>query len=121
MVIKGKFSKLDKADNPLDAIKAIFGENLDPNRPFLGQQHTYTGERGKQVLHTVRMRDVHDLVLKHIAHACGDDRDPDEIILDDLYKYDLNQIDPLGLVIELCSDIERMMGIYPNVPDLKKN
>ena len=61
------------------------------------------------------MRDIQDLILKHIAGACADDREPHEITIDDLYKYDLNDVDPLSLVVEVCCDIERMMGIYPNL------
>ena len=114
-VIKGNFTKLDKAKNPIDVIKAVFSENLDPNRPFTGQPNSLAGERGNQLLYNIRMRDIQDLILKHIAHMCADDRNDNEITIDDIYKYDLNDIDPLGLVVEVCCDIERMMGIYPNL------
>lgn len=36
----------------------------------------------------------------------------------DLYKMDLNEIDPLALCQNFCCEVEKMMGIFPNVPEL---
>lgn len=37
----------------------------------------------------------------------------------DVYKIDWNKIDPIAICQNMACEIEKMMGIFPNVPDLK--
>lgn len=36
----------------------------------------------------------------------------------DLYGFNLDQLDPMAVAQNLCCEVEKMMGIYPNVPSL---
>lgn len=36
----------------------------------------------------------------------------------DVYKVDLNKIDPLAIAINMTNEMEKMMGVFPNVPKL---
>lgn len=49
------------ADAVEDAFNALDSETLDRDRPYLGQPHTFTGERGKQEVFGVTMRDIRDI------------------------------------------------------------
>jgi hypothetical protein len=39
----------------------------------------------------------------------------------DLYGWDLNKLDPMAVAQNLACEIEKIMGIYPNVPALMPN
>jgi len=93
----------------------------DPTRPFDGQPHTDQGKRGKTFIVGLRMRDVCDCFVKgwldatmrgHLieANAC-DYRD----------VYSGEDPDPLAVMQNMMCHIEKMMGIYPNVPTLKED
>lgn len=38
--------------------------------------------------------------------------------INDLYEFDLNALDPIAIAQNLVCRMEKMMGIYPNVPEL---
>ena len=92
--------------------------SLDRSRPYDGQSHTDGGVRGKQEVHGVTIRDVADCVILAFLSCAGMERECP--IRDDIYSIpDLNELDPGAVVQNAVCNIEKMMGIYPNVPELK--
>jgi hypothetical protein len=75
-------------------------QRSDRNRPYLGQSHTADGERGKTSVEGLTMRDVSDCIRRGIALATS--------------KY--GGLDPVAAAQNTCCEIEKMMGIFPNLP-----
>ncbi len=73
-------------------------------RPYLGQAQTVHGERGKCLVKGVSMRDVADCIARGFAEALapGDGWD----------------FDQHAMVQNAMANVEKAMGIYPNVPPL---
>src|SRR6056300_1253685 len=99
-VISGCFTPIEKAKTLEEALKALVDNSTDFNRPFLGQPHTLNGERGKQMVSGLRMRDIRDCLHKAKWKEAGE------------------LIDMEALAQNLLCEIEKAMGIYPNVPKL---
>ena len=101
------------------AFKEIQGASafsLDRDRAYDGQSHTDNGTRGKEFIKGITMRDMSDcIVLAMIGIGGVETENP---IHDDIYKADLNDIDPGALIQNVMINVEKMMGIYPNVPKL---
>lgn len=95
------------------------------DRPYDGQSHTDAGLRGKTFVHGLTMRDIVDCYKRAVALSAGHVApdayaEADKGGLDfDLYAIDLNQLDPGAIGQNLTCEIERMMGIFPNVPELE--
>ena len=99
------------------------------NRPYSGQPHTDHGERGKAEISGVTFRDLRDCFIRavflsahHIASAGYDEAVKGENAVlseNDLYDLDLNRLDPVAIAQNLSCEIEKLMGIYPNVPSLE--
>lgn len=91
----------------------------DRDRQYDGQTWTVDGIRGKTEVKGVTMRDIKDCYIKAVLLSMGvglkEDWRPQ-----DLYKVDYNNIDPLAIISNLTVEIEKMMGIYPNIPKLDK-
>jgi hypothetical protein len=92
--------------------------SLERDRPYDGQPHTDQGERGKQLVAGLTMRDVADCMVLGFLDAAGIERE--RPIRDDIYTIDLPDIDPGAVIQNALCHIEKMMGIYPNVPGLKE-
>ncbi len=107
-------------------IEAFGAHNIDPARPFTGQEHTDEGARGQQEIHGVRMRDLADCLAISFVLSAGlegentlrDKIDDVTLTYNDLYKLDLSVMDPVALIQNLTCEVEKRMGIFPNVPDL---
>ncbi|MGW8177243.1 MAG: hypothetical protein ACWGQW_00380 [bacterium] len=116
----GKDIPMIKPDNLEEALEALDPTDLlsvmDRGRPYNGQPWTDTGERGKQEVSGVTMRDIRDCFIR----ACYDSRPPEQNPPDSVYKLDWEQIDVMAVCQNMTCWIERYMGIYPNVPDLKE-
>ena len=97
-------------------IQGSSGLSLDRSRPYDGQAHTDNGERGKQLVEGLTMRDVADCIVRGFLDCGGIDRECP--IHDDIYSLDLDNIDPGAVIQNACCHIERYMGIFPNVPEL---
>jgi hypothetical protein len=93
----------------------------DRERPYDGQPWTYNGLRGKTLVEGLTMRDIRDCFVQAIL-VCA----PPHLGLykkveegtwssSDLYGWDLDQIDPLAVAQNLTCNIEKMMGIFPNI------
>ncbi len=101
-------------------------DRLYRNRPYKGQPHTDNGERGKQLVAGLTMRDLGDCFIFAAFQAGNDQLTPEryeevkagKVCRNDLYKLDWNKLDPGALMQNMTCNVERMMGIYPNVPEL---
>ena len=89
--------------------------HLDRDRPYDGQPHTGYGERGRQEIHGVTMRDVMDAYFR----ACFDSSGllPGEWPAS-IYDLPWDEMDVVAVSQNLLVNIEKAMGIYPNIPRL---
>lgn len=111
--------------------------NMQRDRPYNGQEHTDKGKRGQTMVQGLTMRDIKDCfmrayILSHSYYAPGtaDKIQPNATLIDEAHKgvgaalsendlYTLKgDIDPNSVSQNLTCEIERVMGIYPNVPRL---
>jgi hypothetical protein len=86
----------------------------DRNRPYNGQPHTDQGTRGKQEVKGLTVRDITDCVRIALWESAFS---PDDAV--SIYDVDLSEVDPIAVEQNVTCNIEKMMGIYPNVPKLK--
>ena len=93
------------------------GFSMERDRPYDGQPHTDDGIRGKTVVEGLTMRDVADCIVLGFLSSTGIEM-PSNPIHDDMYKINLENIDPGAVIQNALCHIEKMMGIYPNVPGL---
>ena len=125
---------MDSRDEPLTDLGAIIDEitgahrgDLFRARPYDGQSHTDTGERGKQEVHGITMRDLRDCFIRAVAlstgpgplyqEACKGERA--NISENDLYTVNWDEMDIIAVQQNLTCEVEEAMGIYPNVPKLR--
>lgn len=110
------------------------GTSMRRDRPFDGQPHTDTGVRGATEITGITFRDLHDCFIRAVLLSTGAgeidgvDMRPRyaqatrgelaELGEGDLYGFDLDQLDPMAICQNLCCEVERVMGIFPNVPSL---
>jgi len=104
--------------------EGLTDHTTNPSRPYDGQPWTDQGERGKQIVGGIRFRDLSDAVAKGFAYSTGEAKwnekaENNTLNYSDLYKMDLSDIDPVAVIQNVCCEVEKMMGIYPNVPPLK--
>ena len=102
------------------------GDNasLYRNRPYRGQSHTAQGDRGKQEIKGITMRDLCDAFIIGACSASGhllnselyDKVESRRLNRNDLYRLNWNELDPGAVCNQMCCEIEKMMGIFPNVP-----
>jgi len=106
--------------------------NMRRDRPYNGQPHTDTGVRGMTEIRGVTFRDMRDCFIRAVllsSHGISPAGLYDEatkgeaaaICENDLYGWDLNKLDPMAVAQNLACEIEKIMGIYPNVPALTPN
>jgi hypothetical protein len=102
--------------------------NMNRNRPYCGQPHTDTGERGKTEIKGVTFRDLRDCFIRAVF-LCAYEQNEElynearkgenaALCESDLYKLDLNKLDIMAISQNLACEVEKIMGIYPNVPKL---
>jgi hypothetical protein len=92
--------------------------NLDRSRLYDGPPHMVHGDRGRQMVEGLTVRDVHDAFVRAVFLATGlneEERREDGIA--DLYDIDFSELDPGAIGQSLMCELERMMGIYPNIPE----
>lgn len=130
-----------KTDKLFDQIGHDLGwhdHNMMPDRPYNGQPHTMTGERGATEIKGITFRDLRDCFIRayiksHLYFGKGtiEKLQPNATLIDeadkgvfavlcedDVYRL-MGDIDPIAVAQNLCCEIEKQMGIYPNVPALK--
>lgn len=103
--------------------------NMDRKRRYSGQPHTSFGKRGKTKVVGLTMRDICDCYVRGVL-SCTGDISPEKyteaikgekanLSCNDLFGFDLDKIDPMAAMQNMTCEIEKMMGIYPNVPKLE--
>lgn len=111
--------------------------NMRRDRPYNGQPHTITGARGATEIRGVTFRDLRDCFIRAVLLSTGAqtingvDMRPlyeeackgENAVLceNDLYGFDLDKLDPMAIVQNLSCEVERAMGIFPNVPELTES
>ena len=112
--------------------------NMRRDRPYSGQSHTDTGIRGSQLVVGLTMRDIRDAYIRAfiISHPCYKDGTLEQIQPNyTLYEEALKgpnacicendvftlkgDVDPIAVVQNLTCELEKLMGIFPNIPGYK--
>lgn len=103
--------------------------DMHRNRLYNGQLHTYKGLRGQQIVSGITIRDLSDCLLRsfflcsgHInsdkyTEACKGEEA--KLCENDLYGWDLDKIDPVALIQNFTCEVEKIMGIFPNLSKIK--
>lgn len=109
-----------------ETLARMTDNTTDPARPFTGQPHTDQGQRGKTEVKGIRFRDLADCAARAFVDASGMEgeegeemrqrRDDGTLNYNDVYNIPLDDIDPLAFIQNLCCQVEKAMGIWPNVP-----
>lgn len=128
-------------ENLIDEVAHDLGwndHNMSRDRPYNGQAHTNTGVRGATLIAGLTMRDLRDcfiraFILSHAHYKDGSlellqpnatlreeaDKGPLAVICEnDVYTLK-GGIDPIAVVQNLTCEVEKLMGIFPNVPGLR--
>lgn len=109
--------------------------NMRRDRPYNGQPQTMTGTRGEAEIRGLTFRDLRDCFIRAVLLSTGaeviDGKDMRplyesaqlgenaSLCENDLYGFNLDSLDPMAICQNLGLEIERVMGIYPNVPKLE--
>ena len=129
----------DKLWDQIEHDLGLNDHSMQRDRPYNGQPHTSTGIRGDTEIKGITFRDLRDCFIRAILISTGgeywpekDKKDQMKMLYDeaykgqaaalcenDLYGFDLDLLDPMAVCQNLCCEIERAMGIYPNVTELK--
>lgn len=83
-----------------------------PDRPYDGQPHTDTGKRGAVEVKGLTLRDLRDCYVRACFLSSG--LRPSEWP-GSLYDLPWQEMDPLALFQNMSCEIEKAMGVYPNV------
>ncbi|SOY56805.1 hypothetical protein [Cupriavidus taiwanensis] len=122
----------------LDEVCGTHDHSMSRNRPYSGQPHTVTGERGSTEIRGITFRDLRDCFLRAFVqshsvyrdgtieplqpnHALSNEASKGEracICEGDIYALK-GDFDPIAVVQNLCCEVEKLMRIYPNVPRLR--
>jgi hypothetical protein len=109
-----------------DAIYQMSDHGLDPQRPYDGQPHTDQGERGKTFVNGLTFRDVCDCFVIGWLQASGRSSlaESGAASYNDVYEPGVkmdgspdDDIDPLAVMQNMACEMERRMGIFPNLPE----
>jgi hypothetical protein len=123
--IIGSVDDIDIAEKIADAMRDPHCD-MSRSRPYDGQPHTDSGVRGRQLVEGLTMRDVRDCFVRAVC-LCAYDQHPAlyveaekgeraKLNKDTLYEIDFAKLDPGAIAQALTCEIERVMGIYPNLP-----
>lgn len=109
-------------DEPFDLAREIerispssLAAHLDPTRPYDGQPHTDNGDRGKQEISGITMRDLRDCFIRACYESSGL---PIAQWPGTVYGLPWEDMDIIAVAQNLTLNVEKAMGIYPNVPRL---
>jgi hypothetical protein len=105
--------------------------NMRRDRPYNGQPHTDTGQRGATEVRGVSFRDLRDCYIRAWCLAMGASDDAnmpyyneaqkgEDAVLCENDVYGLKgTYDRMAVFQNFSCEIEKLMGIYPNVPKLE--
>lgn len=115
----------------IDEVTGANEHSMWRGRPYDGQPWTNTGERGKTEIKGITFRDLRDAYIRAICQSCygGDGVEPNRTLYmeaqkgenavlceNDVYPV-YGDLDPMAVLQNLSCEIERLMGIFPNVKD----
>lgn len=115
-------SSIDHLDFVLSTVNSSADYDNSRNRLYNGQPHTSQGERGKQIIEGLTMRDLVDCFVMGVLESSGDQELNDKV-RDGKWRYSdvwddrCNDVDIMAVSQNMCCNIEKMMGIYPNLPE----
>lgn len=105
--------------------------NMRRDRPYAGQPHTFVGTRGAVEVLGITFRDLRDAFIRAVLLATGGQSDGEVGVMlryreaekgenavlcsNDLYGFNLDRLDPMAICQNLCVEVEKLMGVYPNV------
>jgi|ERR1035437_2890080 hypothetical protein len=83
------------------------------DRPYNGQSHTDLGTRGRTEIRGITFRDLRDCFVRACFQASGLSKNewPKS-----LYDLPWNHMDAIAVQQNLSCEVEKLMGIFPNVP-----
>ena len=96
--------------------------NIDSERPFDGQYHTFFGERGKTEIERIRFRDLADCIATAFVRVCDQDDSVEDCLENRAYPYsrlfslETAGIDPIAFIQVVSCEVEKAMGVFPNIP-----
>lgn len=89
--------------------------HLDPSRPYDGQPHTCHGTRGATEIKGITFRDMQDAFMRACYESSGL---PIEQWPGSVYDLPWSEMSIIAVAQNLACNVEKAMGIYPNVPRL---
>lgn len=105
--------------------------NMRRDRPYTGQPHTDTGIRGATEIRGITFRDLRDAFIRAVCLSSGCDTPGDRALYDeaekgeqaalcsdDVFAIDAD-LDLIAVSQNLACEVERLMGIYPNIEPLQ--
>lgn len=107
--------------------------NMKRDRPYDGQRHTDSGIRGKTLVEGLTFRDIRDCFIRGYVSSLdfeleGNRKLINEGMKGEKAKLDENSlfqgkgfVDLLAVAQNMACEMEKMMGIYPNVPTLRSD
>ena len=114
-VVDDFFVSMESAFNDCNGESAW---SMHRDRIYNGQPHTTSGERGKTLVDGLTMRDIRDCIVMGFLDAGGIEKE--HPVWDDVYSLECD-FDPLAVASNAICHIEKMMGIFPNIPKPKEN
>ena len=107
--------------------------NMQRDRPYSGQPHTDTGQRGATEVKGVTFRDLRDCYIRARCLAMGANCPENmpyyeeatkgvnaALCENDVYKLK-GEADEMAVFQCFSCEVEKIMGIYPNVPMLRSS
>lgn len=111
---RDEFEKVlrDFFDEGADYVSALFSD-----RPYTGQSHTDGGERGRQEVSGVTMRDIADcFIIGAFRASTLSASDYPKTIFDLPWEI----MDPKAVSQNMVCALEERMGLYPNIPRVRR-
>lgn len=94
-------------------------------RPYTGQPHTVTGVRGASEIYGITFRDLRDCFFRAVCQAHPLSKRDGHlgeyacISQEDIHDLPVGQLSLVAAMQNLCVEVEKLMGIYPNIPALQ--
>ena len=109
---------IDKLNFALSSTGGSSDYDNSRERPYNGQPHTDQGERGKTLVKGLTMRDIIDCFVMGYLDATS----RGELVDSGKWRYrnvydEAEEPDPIAISQNMMCHVEKMMGIYPNIPD----
>jgi len=121
----GNLSKLFK---DITDVLGFNDKNMLRNRPYNGQPHTDIGIRGATEIKNITFRDLRDCFIRAVCLSAKHQNQKlyeealkgeyAQISGNDLYQYDFSDIDIMTISHNLACEVEKLMGIFPNIENI---